>query len=1102
MDLTDKLRVPEHNAVRNSFHTVLTLIEELIQRQQINADVDRIYLIIERVAEYRSVSYIQFSSSKNSKIPSINLFQEDSVKNLLQHKFKNISVMRPNWLKNLREFVERFYKTHPNPNIRMKTIEYLKEAIEGNRTGYEEEILEKVVIVLFSDVHLESDIKIRTSVCSMILEVCLHCDTKRCSELLEILEKVLNRPFDTYALNGTSVTECEDLLIVVNGLIDLFLEKLHRLPSSNAIKIFYIMVSHLERHYSNQIVFGRAKNVRYNIINWMLKVRANSAFQIGYPYPKLISNNFKFSYFLGIEGEFQLPPSSSGATTGGQLENEDKYSSTNSTLSIKRGCKIIVKVLMQETDWSILQLLLRELPKIMQNKTLIQGNDIDMLAKAMGDLYLSVMGINKAANFKFADTSSKPNSGDFRALMIPAMSSIFTYNCFLEARTKRFITDLLKSEIKMDSNRNVLSICIQTFTILLMEKCESFERSIADVLLAISKVSDTVSVSIPILEFMSTITHLPYGFTNLNQKQFSYVFATCLPYTNPIRYDHYTVCLAHQIIARWFLKSRLQWRKKYADYIIEGIAKNIQKSDIVYRPDHDLKALVNEDSSNRKRSSSLTEQGYKRRDRDSHSILQKTKELKQRQENMSNFNINEFHLELIETCYDFMTRHTFSLASALPKRMPTADFLLKGGQQQSWIVENSVITITTSGCSSNPVKNGLCERCNSVCKLQQSRNSLDSIRRSKDELNSEGTSVGSKAFSPFSQFSNSTSNPSMCACCCVGWAEIFIRRPTGNISWIMKIQNSVSFGSSYADNSLHDLTALFSQFASDESEFDEDSKSTISSNQIPMSTPEPVKSNENIARRMTGESIQSSTAPIDIPNQRSNDFESENGGDPGDPDNDVSFDDDSDSRSRNPVRRVNSSPEMSSNWKNNFSNKGQKHDPREQEDSGTNEPIIEESQQKKKSKETKVSCEAIPEEIPMASSAEESYERPQLFTSISAVETTNAQVVPKKQFSADDTLQLRKETSFNTEPKTLSSAFGRNMELQKVISKPPHFPQPLSPKILYKSSKQTSMIDGGANEDSSNRMRSQTISVIGRDLANRELKKNGDYLIIVYFRKM
>ena len=31
--------------------------------------------------------------------------------------------------------------------------------------------------------------------------------------------------------------------------------------------------------------------------------------------------------------------------------------------------------------------------------------------------------------------------------------------------------------------------------------------------------------------------------------------------------------------------------------------------------------------------------------------------------------------------------------------------------------------------------------------------------------------------------------PMLCSCWCRGWAEIKIRRPTGNISWLMRLQN-------------------------------------------------------------------------------------------------------------------------------------------------------------------------------------------------------------------------------------------------------------------------------------------------------------------------
>lgn len=110
---------------------------------------------------------------------------------LIHHKFKNISVTRIHWLKHLHRFVERFYKHHVNINVRVKTIDYLKEVLDLNRSGYEEEILEKVIIVIFADIAQENEIKVRIAASALLLDICYHCDTKRSLELLDILEKVI-----------------------------------------------------------------------------------------------------------------------------------------------------------------------------------------------------------------------------------------------------------------------------------------------------------------------------------------------------------------------------------------------------------------------------------------------------------------------------------------------------------------------------------------------------------------------------------------------------------------------------------------------------------------------------------------------------------------------------------------------------------------------------------------------------------------------------------------------------------------------------------------------------------------------------------------------
>lgn len=621
--------------------------------------------------------------------------QEPSVTKLIRFKASKISPTQSGWLKELNNLVERFYRFETNQNIRLVTIEHLKEITNTYRVCYEEEILEKVVIVVFSDVAQESDVKIRIAVSKFLLEACSHCDTKRCLELLDILEKVMNHPFDMYSLDNfaqRSEHDFEDSITVVNGLIDLFLEKLYQLPTNHTIRIYHILVGHLEAHYHQPRVFENAVKIRYTIINWMLKVRTNSTFHIGYPSPRLISDHFKYTHYLSIDGDFQH---STQATNIQDFQSSDERSldgvNSNSftTLSIKRAWEIIVKCLVSEKDWPTVQLVLRELPKMMQNRTLIQGNDVDILATTLVELFKG----NYTKELFTEHFTTTNEQKDFRALMIPAFASLITYNSFLSASTKRNIVEVLKSEVRIDGN---LSICVQAFTTLLFEKCEIFERQLADIILTITKVSDTVNVAIPILEFLSTLAHLPYSFTNLSQKQFSYVFATCLPYTSPARYDHYIVSLAHHIIASWFLKSRIQWRKGYADYIIEGIAKNIDKSlkdaksQQRQKIDDAKEFPVNEDSSLRKRSSSLTEQSSRRREINNPQIMKMKQKIQNIQQSSArNFDMHSFHIELIETCIDFMARNTFSLSTALPRRVPAADFLLRGGGQTTPVEANN-----------------------------------------------------------------------------------------------------------------------------------------------------------------------------------------------------------------------------------------------------------------------------------------------------------------------------------------------------------------------------------------------------------------------------
>ena len=82
----------------------------------------------------------------------------------------------------------------------------------------------------------------------------------------------------------------------------------------------------------------------------------------------------------------------------------------------------------------------------------------------------------------------------------------------------------------------------------------SMRTLISNLLLNLSKISATKSIATPMLEFLSTLIRLPELFNSFIDTNYMSVFAITLPYTNPLRFDEYTVALAHHVIVMWFLK--------------------------------------------------------------------------------------------------------------------------------------------------------------------------------------------------------------------------------------------------------------------------------------------------------------------------------------------------------------------------------------------------------------------------------------------------------------------------------------------------------------------------------------------------------------------
>lgn len=69
-------------------------------------------------------------------------------------------------------------------------MEVLNTVINNNRMIYEDELIERVVIPYLQHIDQESELCVRNVAAQLLVNLCLECESKKCLELLNILEKV------------------------------------------------------------------------------------------------------------------------------------------------------------------------------------------------------------------------------------------------------------------------------------------------------------------------------------------------------------------------------------------------------------------------------------------------------------------------------------------------------------------------------------------------------------------------------------------------------------------------------------------------------------------------------------------------------------------------------------------------------------------------------------------------------------------------------------------------------------------------------------------------------------------------------------------------
>ncbi|XP_042230186.1 tuberin-like isoform X2 [Homarus americanus] len=894
-------------------HTVA--LEEGQEKQAILAVLKDILDVIEQLIDLQ-----QFGGSSDKFFSIINLYSdlrpESSVLRLLDHLAQGVDPLRPHWLANLGTLLNQYYRHDHRPNVRTKALAVLADVYNNNRHIYGTEMIRSVVTIQMDGIEAECDVGVRTAAVNLLVHIALTQKSSVVTDLLGMLEKVVMAPYFTTGdcIQVVRESEAADIIAAISGLIRFFKKKLWELPSSHAIQAYGILLACLEHHYRNQAALEGVSRVRLKIFDMIFEMRANAKYQLGFPrtlekaaeeeedsvsslippYSPYIVVDHKHGqrlYEAQREREQQHMDlfSPLGSMNDTSREEEEGIVTEGivlptvlpptsqvevTHLSLTQAAMIVIVAMKKEKDWGVLRMILERVPQVLLNKALIlsrDGNDIDYFAAALCALVTDKsLGLPESLH----NTPTKFTRSDFQSYVFPVLATLASYHMHLDPVIQQKVIKCLELGVL---SRCAGPLCVSALTLCVLEMRDSMIKLLREVMLNLSKITATVQNAQPILEFLSTLLHLPKVYASFVPDQYMSIFAIAIPYTNPFKFNHYIVSLAYHVIAMWFLKCRLPFRRAFVPFI----AKNLNM------------ILPDEEAATRRRSAGANEQALRhartRMTRSQSFCHRRLEEIVKNEPQpllctgraKGDFDVKEFHNDLRETCIDLMSRYTYASCTPIPRRGAVAKMLVAGGLDQTWMVGNKIITITTSGCSQRPLRSGLCDKCIQFCSVDKSgtlpepctsigtnvsrRRHRSELHRtisheakykpqSKDDLHMRtvkrdcgdgltplvdqddgvgwsggglgessdadsverlvyGNNVGPGAAA---NNVNKPEEPHLCACWCQGWAEIYIRQPTGNMSWMMRLQNKQTVVTPGSELPLHELSNLYSPASSRE----------------------------------------------------------------------------------------------------------------------------------------------------------------------------------------------------------------------------------------------------------------------------------------------
>lgn len=155
--------------IKPVINEIMNSIENYIEKGLYNGNLESYYALVE-----------EFSADRPT----------ESILKLIKHRSLCIMPTHHLWMTNMYNLLHKYFKKDARTEIRLKALEPIMMVYQIFKGQYEDELIERIIVPHMTSVVTDRDTMVRTAVVKMLVEMCRMCESKRCLELLDILEKV------------------------------------------------------------------------------------------------------------------------------------------------------------------------------------------------------------------------------------------------------------------------------------------------------------------------------------------------------------------------------------------------------------------------------------------------------------------------------------------------------------------------------------------------------------------------------------------------------------------------------------------------------------------------------------------------------------------------------------------------------------------------------------------------------------------------------------------------------------------------------------------------------------------------------------------------